>query len=506
MRRTGTMRAVVLAVALLASGLAFGQAFGQALAQGELRIALQDDPDSLDPALNWTFVGRHVLQSLCDKIVDIDAAGGIVPMIASAWKWSEDGRALTLTIREGAVFHDGTPVDAEAVRFNLDRDLTMRGSRRRTEIDVISGFEVQGPHTLKILLKQPSVPLLAALTDRAGMLVSPKAAADPDFASHPVCAGPYRFVERRAQDRIVLERFPAHWRAAAYKIERLVFRGQPDSNVRLLNLRGGQFDLIERLAPTDVAATAKDPALKVAEVVGLGFYNLTFNVANGAGVNHALTRDVRQAFDLALDREIINQVAFGGAYQAGNQPFPPGTPYYDATHPVPARDLAGARKLMGGKRVTMDLLVPTDPERTQVAQIMQSMVAEAGIDLRIQSIELISLLDRARRGEFQAYLVGWSGRVDPDLNISPLLGCEASGNDGHYCSQTLQDQLAAARSTAEVAVRKPAYAAAVATIRDDAPTLYLYHSKWIFAHRADMRGFTPFPDGVMRFENVGLGK
>lgn len=498
MPRTNAICGVLLAMALLCAG--------PALAQGELRIALQDDPDSLDPALNWTFVGRHVLQSLCDKIVDIDANGGIVPMIASAWAWAEDGRALTLTIREGATFHDGTPVDAEAVRFNLDRDLTLRGSRRRTEIDAISGFEVMGPRTLRILLKEPSIPLLAALTDRAGMLVSPKAAADPDFAAHPVCAGPYRFVERRAQDRIVLERFPAHWRADKYKIDRLVFRGQPDSNVRLLNLRAGQFDLIERLSPNDVAATAKDPALTVADVVGLGFYNLTFNVANGAGVNPALTRDARRAFDLALDRYVINQVAFGGAYQTGNQPFPPGSTYYDATHPVPPRDLDGARKLMAGRRVTTDLLVPTDPERAQVAQIVQSMVAEAGIDVRIQSIELISLLDRARQGLFQSYLVGWSGRVDPDLNISPLLGCGASGNDGHYCNEGLQGQLTAARATSDVATRKRDYAAIVDTIRDDAPTIYLYHGKWIFAHRADLHGFAPFPDGIMRFNGVTLGK
>ena len=494
-----TIRGVMLALGVLWAA--------PASAQSTLSIALQDDPDTLDPALNWTFVGRHVLQSLCDKLVDIDAEGTIVPMLAQSWEWSGDGRALTLHLREGATFHDGTPVDAEAVRFNLDRDLTLRGSRRRTDIDVIAGMEVLDARTLRLKLKQPSIPLLAAFTDRAGMMVSPRAAAaDPDFGAHPVCSGPYRFVERRAQDRIVLERFPAHWRAADYHVDRLVFRGQPDSNVRLLNLRAGQADLIERLGPNDVEATLRNRDLRVAEVVGLGFYNLTFNVANGAGVNPALTRDVRRALDLAIDRDLINRVAFNGAYQPGNQPFPPGSPYYDTAHPVVPGDAEAAKALLGGRRVGLDLLVPTDPERTQVAQIIQSMAAEAGIDVRIQSIELISLLDRARQGQFQAYLVGWSGRVDPDLNVSPLLGCGASGNDGKYCNQGLETVLAAARATGDMAQRKPLYAQATGLIRDDAPTIYLYHSKWIFALRAGVHGFIPLPDGVMRFEGVTVDR
>src|SRR4051812_11672134 len=199
-----------LALALLPSA--------PALAQSELRIGLQDDPDTLDPATNWSFVGRHVLQSPCDKLVDIDEQGKIVPMLATAWSWSEDGRALTLKLRPNLVFHDGERLDAEAVRYNLERALTMKGPRRRAEIEVIERIEAVDPATVRLHLKEPSVPLLAALTDRAGMIVSPKAAeaAGANFTRQPVCSGPYKFVEHRAQDRIVLERFKEHWRAAAY--------------------------------------------------------------------------------------------------------------------------------------------------------------------------------------------------------------------------------------------------------------------------------------------------
>ena len=494
----------------LAAGLA-----APALAQSELRIALQDDPDTLDPATNWSFVGRHVLQALCDKVVDIDVKGQIVPMLATAWAWSEDGRALTLTIREGATFHDGEPVNAEAVRYNLERALTMKGSRRRSEIEVIDRVEAPDARTVRIALRQPSIPLLAALADRAGMIVSPKAAeaAGAEFTKRPVCSGPYRFVEHRAQDRLVLERFPGHWRAGDQHFDRLVYRGIPDSNVRLLNLRSGQIDLIDRLSATDIKAVEADRTLAVHEVSGLGYYALTFNMADGPGANPDLVkqRSLRRAIDLAIDREAINQVVFDGRAEAGNQPFPPGSPWYDADLPVKPRDLAGAKRALaeaGLKSATVDLLVPTDPQRQQVAQVVQAMLGEAGITLNIVSTVLMSLLDRARQGRFQAHLVGWSGRVDPDLNITPLLGCAAAGagNDGRYCNPRLDEALASARAVADPAERRRRYKAAIAILLDDLPVAYLYHQKWTFASRAGLKGFSLPPDGIIRLDGVSLAR
>src|SRR5690349_21639871 len=128
----------------LAAGLALSSLAATAApaAESVLRIGLQDDPDTLDPASNWSFVGRHVLQSLCDKIVDIDQNGKIVPMLATSWEWNADSTALTLKLRKDAVFHDGTKVDAAAIKYNLDRDLTLKISRRKPEIGAISNVEV----------------------------------------------------------------------------------------------------------------------------------------------------------------------------------------------------------------------------------------------------------------------------------------------------------------------------------------------------------------------------
>jgi peptide/nickel transport system substrate-binding protein len=482
-----------------------------ASAQTTLRIALQDDPDALDPAVNWSFVGRHVLQSLCDKIVEIDTEARIVPMLAKDWSWHDGGKTLRLVVREGAKFHDGDPVDAAAIKYNLDRNLTMKGSRRRAEIDVITAVEVVDAMTVDVKLARPSIPLLAALTDRAGMMVSPRAAeaAGERFAQRPFCAGPYRFVERVAQDRIVLERVPDHWRAAQYHFDRVTFTGIPDSTVRLTNLRAGQLDLIERLSPTDIAVVSGDRSLAISEAVGLGYFGVTFNMANGDKRNRTIAekRAAREAFDLAIDREAINKVVFDSRYEAGNQPFPPGSPWYDKSRPVRSRDLAAARAKLreaGVEKLTLELLVPTDPQRRQVAEMMQSMLAEAGIELKIIATELMSLLARARDGGFESHLVGWSGRSDPDLNITPLLGCSAAGNDGRYCNQQLETMLGEARSIADPAQRKTRYDTINRLLLDELPVVYLYHAKWIFAHKARLAGLKMVPDGIIRLDEARL--
>src|SRR5215831_9284333 len=185
---------------------------GAASAQ-TLRIGLAEDPDILDPTLARTYVGRIVFAALCDKLVDIGPELEIVPQLATEWQWTDSSKGLVVKLRPGVKFQDGEPLDATAVKFNIERHLSMPGSNRKAEISAVSGVEIINDHTVKLVLSVPYAPLLAQLTDRAGMMVSPKAAqaAGEKFGSQPVCAGPFKFVERIAQDRIVLERFADYW-------------------------------------------------------------------------------------------------------------------------------------------------------------------------------------------------------------------------------------------------------------------------------------------------------
>src|SRR5262249_51240082 len=209
-------------LAALAAFVALG--CGTAAAQSHLRIGLAEDPDVLDPSLARTYVGRIVFASICDKLFDIDEKLNVVPQLALSHETSADGKTVTIKLRPGVKFHDGEALDAEAAKFSLERHLTMQGSFRKPEIAAIDHVEVVDPMTFRIILKTPYSPLIAQLTDRAGMMVAPKAAkeAGDKFGLHPVCAGPYRFVERVQQDRIVVEKFPDYWNKDNVHIDRII--------------------------------------------------------------------------------------------------------------------------------------------------------------------------------------------------------------------------------------------------------------------------------------------
>ena len=243
----------------------------------------------------------------------------------------------------------------------------------------------------KLVLSAPFAPLLAQLTDRAGMMVSPKAAqaAGENFGSHPVCAGPFKFVERVAQDRIVLERFADYWNKDNIKLDRIVYLPIPDSTVRLANLRSGGLDLIERVAAADLDTVRKDTRLKLATIIGLGYTGITINLANGERSKTPLGQDarVRQALELSIDRDALNQVVFNGEFQPGNQWVAPSNPYYIKEVPLPGRDVTKAKALLAAASApnpVVELNAVNNPEALQTAQVIQAMAKESGFDIRIQ--------------------------------------------------------------------------------------------------------------------------
>src|SRR5262249_21914440 len=190
---------------------------------------------------------------------------------------------------------------------SLERHLTMQGSFRKPEIAALDHVEVTDPLTLRLVLKTPYSPLIAQLTDRSGMMVSPKAAkaAGDRFGLHPVCAGPYRFVERVPQDRIVVEKFSGYWNKDNVHIDRLVYLPIVDATVRLANLKSGGLDLFERALATDIKEIRADPKLKLSTALELGYQGIDINVNNGPAAKNPLgsSAKVRQALSLAIDRD-----------------------------------------------------------------------------------------------------------------------------------------------------------------------------------------------------------
>ncbi|MDM0121004.1 ABC transporter substrate-binding protein [Variovorax arabinosiphilus] len=477
-----------------------------------LRVGLAEDPDVLDPSLARSFVGRIVFSGLCDKLLDIDDKLNIVPQLATSYEWSADSKALTMKLRPGVTFHDGEKFDAAAVKFNIERHKNLPGSARRGELAPVASVDVVDPATVRLNLSAPFSPLLAQLADRAGMMVSPKAAqvAGDKFGIKPVCSGPFKFTERIAQDRIVLERYPQYWNKDAIHFDKVIYTPIPDATVRLANLRSGQLDFIERVAPSDMEKILAEKKLKTSRITEIGYQGITVNLAKGdKAKTSVLARDprIREAFELSLDRQGLVQVVMDNEATAGNQWVAPGNAYYAKNVPMPKRDIARAKALLkeaGVPNPSFTLVTPTTSDAQRIALVVQAMTREAGFDVKIQSTEFATSLNMADKGDFEALVLSWSGRADPDGNLFSFHGCKQPLNYTGYCDAETDKLLDQSRSLREPAERKKVFEQIAARVMKERPIVYLYHRNWLWAYNPKLTGIRNIPDGLLRVSGLSM--
>jgi peptide/nickel transport system substrate-binding protein len=479
-----------------------------ALAQQDLRVGIRDDPDILDPTFSRTYVGTLVMTALCDKLFDFDARLNIVPGLATSYEWT-DAKTLVLHLRPNVTFQNGEPFNADAVVYTLQRDLTASGSFRRSEIGAMERAEVIDPLTVRVVMKQAFTPFVAILTDRAGMMLPPKAAeaGGKDFGLHPVCAGPFRFVERVAQDHITLERFPGYWDAARIHYDRVTYRVIPDSGIRLANLKAGTLDVTE-IAPLDADTVRHDPKLSLVIVQSLGYGALTINTGDYPKANTPLGRDprVRKAFELSLDRAALSQVVFAGMYVPTAQATSSLSPLYDPAIVPPKRDVARAKALLKEAGVTtpfpVALTVYNTPQGVQAGEVIQSMAAEAGFAVQVNATEFGTALTVVRSGDFAMTLGGWSGLLDTDSNAWSFLHGGGALNMARYANATVDEKLDAARTVSDVGARRDLYGAVWQQVNKDLPLIYLWTPVNIAGVSKRVAGFTLLSDGLYRLQDV----
>jgi peptide/nickel transport system substrate-binding protein len=490
-----------------------------ALAQKRtLTIALNQDPDLLDPTLARSYVGRIVFAQMCEKLYEIDEQLRILPQLAAALPtFGDGGKTMTIKLRAGVKFNDGTPMNAEAVRFSLERHRTLKGSNRRSEIDAITAVEAVDPLTVRVRMKAPSAPIVAALADRAGMPVSPAQAAKlgDRFGTAPVCVGPWTFVERVPQDRIVLEKSPHYFDPGQARFDRLIFRIIADDNVRLANLRSGDVDVMHRVGPTDAASLRKEGRFEVSSVTGLAYDGITINQHNKTGKNNPpgdlgtpLANDprVREALELSIDREALNQVAWDGQYTPGCTPISPVSPFYDKGRKCPPRDVGRAKKLLAdaglGGGYAFELTIVNDPQQRRVGEVIQGMAREAGFNVTLRPSEFASALDDNDAGRLRAFLIGWSGRVDPDGNIHQFHTCGGALNTTKSCDEAIDALLNHAREVSDHNERAALYRQAIEKIVARRNIIYLYHQNYIVAFPKNLKGYQAVPDGLIRIKGT----
>jgi peptide/nickel transport system substrate-binding protein len=480
----------------------------QAQSGEALRIGIRDDPDILDPTFSRTYVGTVVMTALCDKLFDFDAKLNIVPALATGYEWA-DSKTLLIKLRPNVQFQNGEKLDADAVKYTLERHLSANGSFRRSEISAMDHVEVTDPLTVRVVMKQAFSPFVAILTDRAGMMLPPKAAeaGGKEFGLHPVCAGPYRFVERVAQDHITLERFRGYWDAARIHYDRVIYRIIPDSSIRLANLQAGTLDMTE-IAPLDAETVKRDPKLSLVSVPSLGYGALTINTGQYPKADTPLGRDprVRHAFELALDREALSQVVYAGMYQPNAQATSAISPLYVEEIAPSKRDVVKARALLKEAGITTPLIVPlivyNTPQSVQAGEVIQSMAAEAGFNVQVNAMEFGTAIAAVQRGDYAMTLGGWSGLLDTDSNSWSFLHTGGALNRAIYSNPQVDELLDHARAVTDTAERRAAYKGVWQQVSKDMPIIYLWTPRNIVGLSRKIAGFTFLADGLLRLQDV----
>jgi peptide/nickel transport system substrate-binding protein len=497
----------------------------QARQGGTLRVALSAEPDKLDPTLARTLVGRTIFNAICEKLYDVDSKLQIVPQLAAALpEFSTDGLTITIKIRSGVKFADGTALDAAAVKTSLDRHRTLAGSARTSELTSVDSVSVTDASTVSIKMKTAFAPLTAVLADRSGMIMSPAAltAQGENFATSPVCVGPFKFASRVAQDRIEVVKDPQYYDAAKVHLDGVTYKIIADATTRFNNLRSGDVEVLDAVAATDVSALQAESALRLVTSESLGYQGITINLANVDGVGKApktlaapfagaLASDkrVRQAFELSLDRAAINQVVFRGVHSVACGPISGVTPYSsDAAQACSKHDPAGAKTLLQQAGLTVpvktSMVIGNTADARRLGEAIQAQVKEGGFDLELQPVEFAASLTQTDAGKYQAFQIGWSGRVDPDGNIANFVRTSGSQNICGYSNADVDKWLDDARKTNDTAARRDLYGKVITKLHDDVPLIYLYRQKNLTGVSAKVVGVNVYGDGLLRFGTAGL--
>jgi peptide/nickel transport system substrate-binding protein len=479
---------------------------------GRVTIGLSSEITTLDPHLSTSSQDRQAYQGIFDSLVRLGADLNPAPGLARSWD-QPDPKTIVFHLQPNVKYHDGEPFNAASVKANVNRMLTHPKSLRKGELDDLDNVEVVDDLTVKLNLKRPSSPLLSLLTDRAGMMVSVKAAdaAGDDFARKPVGCGPFKFTEWVKDDHMTLKKWEQHWEkdasgATMPYLDEVVIKPIPDGNQRLNALKTGTIDIIDLPPQKDMVTLKTGTDLVYSEKPGLAYRYIQINVKRPPLDNKAL----RQAMAWSIDREAINKAVFFNVGQVGYQAIPPSSFAFDPDFkPYTPRNIDKAKELVkqsGLSDTSFTGIVPNTPDDKQLAEVFKEQMADAGINMSIELLEGTVLGDRALKREYQAVINGWSGRPDPDGNVFNFFHSKGAQNRSDYLNADVDKFLEAARVTYDNAERKKLYSQANVLILDDSPVVFSQHRPEVKVMSPKLQGFIHVPDGMIRLWNVWLSK
>ena len=494
-------------------------------APSSLLVGRAADAIGLDPARVTDAESVEVSEQIFEHLVRLDRRGDIEPALAERWDSLADGKEWIFHLRKGVRFHDGNPVDADAVVFSFERQRDTKHPFHCSDFEFESLFnnivriEKVGPLDVRILIEEPYAPFLANLATFPMSIVSPRSVEQwgNDFRSHPVGSGPFRFVEWAPGERITLEANPDYW-GGAPRLQHIAFVPVPNPRQRLVSLEGGAIDVAENLAPQDLQFLALHPDLRTERVPG---HNVGYLAMNTQRPPFDDVR-VRRAIAAGINKEAIVKLVYQGLGVEATGPLAPSMWGHVDLPPVPYNPTEARRLLAeagwkgtgpGGKKPR--LFVPSTPRTylpspERVAQMIAQNLHDVGMDVDVVALDMPEHLRATAAGEHDLCLIGWTGdNGDPDNFLYTLFHSDntqpgIARNLAFLKDRELDGILRWAQESPDKAQRLQLYERAQRIIADRVPWVPLAHSQLVVARRRTVHGLWLPPTSTLYFHHVAV--
>jgi peptide/nickel transport system substrate-binding protein len=422
---------------------------------GSLVVAYDSDVSNYDPILGNSGNDHSLLYPVYDTLVNYNSNLEPEPGLAESWE-TPDEKTILLHLREGVTFHDGTPFDAEAVKFNLDR--VRSENSNVSDLASVDSVEAVDAHTVKLNLKQPDSSIILALSDRSGMMVSPAAVEKfgADFSQNPVGAGPFKMVKWVRNGEIQFEAYEDYWQEGLPYLDKITAKIMPDENTRLNSLKSGQVQFYWNVSPDNSQVLKNDQNIVLDTKMKVAFYNIYLNTKMAPFDK----KEVRQAFQYAIDRETLVKALTFGEGEAAYQTFP--KDYWasspDASIPYDPSKSKELLKAAGLENVSFEMFVPSAPFYQRLGEAIKGQVKEAGFDIKLLPMELtkgVALYFNEK--QLPANLTAWTGRPDPQQTVNLLLSGKGFYNAGGETTEKREELILKAASSYDQSERAKLY-------------------------------------------------
>lgn len=499
---------LVLLLGLVQEGIA-----DQPKRGGTLTMAIRKDIDLLNPLIGTKSTDGRIRELMFEPLLGLDLKGNVHPNLAESWEVSKDGKVYTFKIRKGVKFHNGEEMTAEDVKFSIDYTLNPKnGAYGYSRMALLNRVETAGKYVLKMYLKKAGPGFLSVLTNIQTFSVIPNESLREGFekiAEFPPGTGPFKFVQWKPRQRLVLERYDDYWGHKAY-IDRLVLRPVRDATVRFTALRAGDVDIVARTPLEWVRQVIKGKVkgIKFVAATHAEFRSVEFNVAAPPFDN----RKMRLAVAHAIDKKLLLQAGFFGFGEVTDQKYPKGHAWYMEGLPSPAQNLDKARALLkeaGYKGEPIEMMVQQSAAREAEAAMMQAQLKKVGMNIKLNMVGRGVYQALMRKGEFAFHAGGGSFYPDPSLTYGSDLRCgpdlkKRSNNTSGYCKKSMDALIDKVETEMDPKKRRRLLKQIIDAVVEDMIILYVGFGPQFYTFRDYVKGFTTDSDAAFRWWGGGL--